>query len=199
MSIVIHLGNQLIGEAVCQLLAGTVHDDVIADSSPQSSDITPEVFLVDVATLNDDLIARYPYAKFLLLDTGLEREKIAFIFLTYKIQGVLSPRTDLRLLKKAIETVRAGRIWIDDEVIKSSFERRGVTSNMCKISGLTDREKQIISHMRQGLSNKEIGKILGLTEGTVKTHTRNIFAKLSIRKRANLIALVTDYPPVSVA
>jgi two-component system nitrate/nitrite response regulator NarL len=54
---------------------------------------------------------------------------------------------------------------------------------------LTNREREISRLVCGGLSNKEIGRRLNLSDGTVKVHLHNIYEKLSIRNRAALAAL----------
>lgn len=48
---------------------------------------------------------------------------------------------------------------------------------------LTEREREILTHLAQGASNREIGEALFITEGTVKNHVSNILSKLALRDR----------------
>ncbi|MCY1208416.1 Nitrate/nitrite response regulator protein NarL [compost metagenome] len=48
---------------------------------------------------------------------------------------------------------------------------------------LTDRERQVLKMIAAGLSNKMIGNKLGITEGTVKVHVKNLLHKLGLRSR----------------
>lgn len=54
---------------------------------------------------------------------------------------------------------------------------------------LTDREEQILRSLAEGKSNRAIGTQLGISESTVKTHLKNLFAKLDVTSRAEAIAL----------
>ena len=54
---------------------------------------------------------------------------------------------------------------------------------------LTDRERQIMRLVSEGLSNKEIGRRLNITDGTIKVHLHNIFQKLEINNRTVLATL----------
>jgi RNA polymerase sigma factor (sigma-70 family) len=54
---------------------------------------------------------------------------------------------------------------------------------------LTERERQIVRLVCEGLSNKEIARQLNISEGTIKVHLRHIFEKLAIKHRTALVAL----------
>jgi two-component system, NarL family, nitrate/nitrite response regulator NarL len=56
------------------------------------------------------------------------------------------------------------------------------------VTALTDRERQIMRLVSEGLSNKEIGRRLSLTDGTIKVHLHNIFQKLEVGNRTALAA-----------
>jgi two-component system, NarL family, nitrate/nitrite response regulator NarL len=53
---------------------------------------------------------------------------------------------------------------------------------------LTDREHQIIRLVRDGLSNKEVGRRLNISDGTIKVHLHHIYRKLEISNRTALVA-----------
>jgi two-component system, NarL family, nitrate/nitrite response regulator NarL len=54
------------------------------------------------------------------------------------------------------------------------------------VTALTERERQIIVLVSQGLSNKDIGRRLKITDGTIKVHLHNIFEKLRVSNRTAL-------------
>jgi PAS domain S-box-containing protein len=58
---------------------------------------------------------------------------------------------------------------------------------------LTEREVEIVQLIIEGKSNKEIGTDTGLTENTVKTHVMNIFNKLNVKSRIEMINLLIEY------
>ena len=58
--------------------------------------------------------------------------------------------------------------------------------------GLTQRERQIMGLVSEGLSNKEIGRRLNVTDGTIKVHLHHIFQKLEISNRASLAAFAVS-------
>jgi two-component system nitrate/nitrite response regulator NarL len=64
---------------------------------------------------------------------------------------------------------------------------------------LTDRERQIMRLVSEGLSNKEIGRRLNISDGTIKVHLHHIYEKLEIRNRTALAALAISQNDTSSA
>ena len=58
-----------------------------------------------------------------------------------------------------------------------------------QVLSLTSRERQIVLMVAEGLSNKDVGRRLNLSEGTVKVHLHNIYTKLGINKRTALVPI----------
>jgi DNA-binding NarL/FixJ family response regulator len=58
-----------------------------------------------------------------------------------------------------------------------------------EILELTRRERQVLQLVADGLANREVGDVLYVTEDTVKSHIRNILAKLGASSRANAVAI----------
>lgn len=57
---------------------------------------------------------------------------------------------------------------------------------------LTPREKEVVFLITKGMRNKNIGKVLYISETTVKKHIYNIFNKLSINSRFELITMLIE-------
>jgi DNA-binding NarL/FixJ family response regulator len=56
---------------------------------------------------------------------------------------------------------------------------------------LTNRERQALALLLNGLSNKEIARVMSITEGTVKLHVYAVFNKMGVRSRIKLMAAIT--------
>jgi len=65
---------------------------------------------------------------------------------------------------------------------------KNILSQFFKQSSLTQREIEIVSKILEGCTNKDIGKSLYIEESTVKRHVKNIFKKLRVKKRTELMA-----------
>ena len=72
---------------------------------------------------------------------------------------------------------------------KDLKERR---EEICEQYKLTPREKEFIDLIYSGKSNKEIAEILFLSESTVKTHIYNIFRKMNVKSRVEVIYIVNE-------
>jgi two-component system nitrate/nitrite response regulator NarL len=57
------------------------------------------------------------------------------------------------------------------------------------MDSLTSREREIVLALAEGLSNKEVGRRLNISEGTVKVHLHNIYSKLGVKNRTALAVL----------
>lgn len=58
---------------------------------------------------------------------------------------------------------------------------------------LTDREREVLSHMLGGLNNREIGEVLVISSSTVKNHVSSILSKLGTSSRTHAVALAIEH------
>jgi LuxR family transcriptional regulator, positive regulator of biofilm formation len=194
MKILIHLGNHLISEAISQLLGRNGYESLslVTGDSPRSAAFKPDILMVDIHTIEQQFLSRYPDAKVFLIDTGLEKERIIAALLSYKIHGVLSPRTELDLFKKALTVVSQGEIWVDNSTVMAFLHDSGTLTKAGRIGAITLREKEVIDYVCQGYSNNEIADALNLSKHTVKAHLNRIFKKLNVTGRRKLISLALN-------
>lgn len=81
--------------------------------------------------------------------------------------------SDVEAFVKDLEEVRRGGTVVDPEVVTALISARE-----SGIATLTPREREVLSLMAQGLSNREIERLLVLTAGAVSKHVANVFVKL---------------------
>ena len=94
-------------------------------------------------------------------------------------------------LARSIQDAHAGHFQLDDALTRRVIMRLGSTLKRSRrplAEPLTERETQIVKMLVEGKSNKAIGNLLGMGEGTVKSHLRNIYRKLQVRTRAEAAA-----------
>ena len=94
-------------------------------------------------------------------------------------------------LIQCVRNVGLGKSWFPEDLVEGALSRQtNRPLNWGAVSrDLTSRERQVMTLVSQGLSNKEIGNTLHLTEGTIKIHLHNIYEKLGIRNRTELTAV----------
>ena len=155
----------------------------------------PDLILVDSHNINQNISARKPETKVLLIDTGLGQEEVINLLLLYKLDGVLSTEADSFMLKKAMNMVHEGQIWIDNNNLKALLYKAGTISKSGKIASISKREQQILDLIHKGFKNREIAANLYLSEQTIKAHISRIFRKFNVASRSQLFSLLMNPPP----
>lgn len=110
--------------------------------------------------------------------------------LKYGVNGIVLKDSEPEELLRAIDLVLEGNTSFDATVSEKAlmYSVQDNTPSSSREELLTDREKHIVALVREGLRNQDIAIRSGLAEGTVKVHLHNIFQKLGVRSRAELIA-----------
>jgi two-component system nitrate/nitrite response regulator NarL len=97
--------------------------------------------------------------------------------------------TDPEALVQSLRQIVNGHNVLPSAPSESIVSREEDASSENGLTALTERERQIMRLVSEGLSNKEIGRRLNITDGTIKVHLHNIFQKLEISNRTVLAAL----------
>jgi DNA-binding NarL/FixJ family response regulator len=125
--------------------------------------------------------AEFPEARVMMLtsfDGDVEIERA----LRAGARGYVLKSLPPRELAEAIRDVHAGRKRIPADVAAHLAEHMGEEA-------LTQRERDVLTHVAGGLRNRDIGEELAITEETVKVHMRNILGKLSARDRTEAVTI----------
>jgi DNA-binding NarL/FixJ family response regulator len=107
--------------------------------------------------------------------------------------GVVLKEEAAELLIKAIEKVHYGEVWLDRLSLGTllwqltSRVHDPVDPQEKKISSLTEREREVIDLIAQGLRNKQIAERLFISQTTVTHHLSSIYAKLGVSDRLELV------------
>jgi DNA-binding NarL/FixJ family response regulator len=164
--------------------------EIIADLGDSfNPDFEPHLILVDFSSLNYHLFLRWPSAKVILIDTGIEDSQLVSKLVYYKLHGIISTRTNLKLFRKALQEVLGGQIWIDNGKLKALIHNHDTITSMQPLESFSYKEKQIINLISQGFKNREIANSLAISEQTVKSHLNRIFRKGKITSRSQLLPL----------
>jgi DNA-binding NarL/FixJ family response regulator len=107
------------------------------------------------------------------------------------VQGIVLKEEALTELVQCVRTVAEDRPWFPSALVNAALERemgrRAASQHLTQL--LTTREREVILLVAEGLSNKQVGRRLELSEGTIKIHLHNIYQKLHVNNRTTLAAL----------
>ena len=111
------------------------------------------------------------------------------------VRGFVLKEMATKLLVECLRRVYAGGQWLEkDSAGKAMAKLVRREAKGREISGiLTPREIEVVTMVAKGFSNKEIGSHLCIAEGTVKIHLHNIYEKLKINRRAELVRFAEEY------
>jgi two-component system, NarL family, nitrate/nitrite response regulator NarL len=125
----------------------------------------------------------------LVFFTGSAEERELVISTAADGYSVIQKDTAPELLVHSLRQVADGHRLLPPPSSEpaASREQSAITENA--LTALTERERQIMRLVSEGLSNKEIGRRLNIADGTIKVHLHNIFQKLAISNRTVLAAL----------
>jgi DNA-binding NarL/FixJ family response regulator len=107
--------------------------------------------------------------------------------------GMVLKEQAIDTLVKAIERVYAGETWLDPALVanilaeRSRARGRDADPEVARIAALTEREREVIALIGEGLKNRQIGKRLSISETTVVHHLTSIFDKLGVANRLELV------------
>ncbi len=159
---------------------------------------SPDVILLDLEMGDDNGINLLPELRDsakdapLLVLTGIKDPEVHRSAIRQGAMGVVLKTESAEVLLKAIEKIHAGEIWLDRTAMGNLFSE--MTSNTssqnsvaAKIGSLTERERQVIKLIAEGLKNKQIGERMFISKTTVTHHLTSIFSKLELSDRLELV------------
>jgi DNA-binding NarL/FixJ family response regulator len=138
-------------------------------------DLTGEFTFDTLASLH----TRMPGSNIVIRVGPMSRELI-FQALEYGVRGILPVQLSPDALVSSLRRIAAGEVLI--EVTDAGFDTPGE-----KRVTFSEREKQVVELLGQGLKNKEIAAAMNLAEGTVKVYLSRLFKKTKVRDRFELM------------
>lgn len=192
-------------EGLCLLLAQQPEIEVVGSAADgfqalrMAEALQPDIMLLDIRMPEMDglevlrkIREKSPRTKVLVLSGFIEDDLITEA-LENGAKGYLPKTLAPRDLVKAIRATHAGELWAETKVLAMVFENLLKKVDTPPLpwpehgGNLTDREKEVVKCVIQGLTNKEIAAQLGISDKTVKRHLSNIFSKLKVSRRLHIL------------
>jgi two-component system, NarL family, response regulator LiaR len=165
------------GEAAIQVCAEILPDVILMDM------VLP---LMDGATATRTIRQQFPQIQVIALTSFNEGELIKNALeagvISYLLKDISADE-----LANAIRAAYSGRATLSSEVVQTLVE----TANQPPIPGydLTEREREVLILMIEGLNNTQIAGRLTVRSSTIKSHVSNILAKLGVASRTEAVTL----------
>jgi len=196
---------------VCQALSKQ-SDFKILDCEPTEESLelievnSPDVVLLDIdfpslngLELSRKIARRYPNTRIIMLSPNHNDDELFEVIKTGAV-AYLDKNTTTEELVSIIRRACNGEYPINNSLIASPKVAEHVLKQFQDIvsmgkametitAPLTHRESQILDYIAQGNSNKQIARILGISEQTIKNHVSSILRKLNANGRAHAVAL----------
>ena len=183
-------GFEIVGE-------GATYDDALRIAETQR----PDILLMDISMPGGGLNAiapileRHPDQKIVMLTVSEASDDVARA-LNSGAKGYVLKGVGLRALAEILRTVAAGENYVEPMLSARLLSDLSALSNSSAkadpIAGLTGREKQILTLVATGLSNKRVALQLNLHEKTVKHHMTRVLTKLKVSNRTEAAMALRD-------
>jgi DNA-binding NarL/FixJ family response regulator len=167
-----------------------------------AQELRPDVVLMDVRMPILDgveatkIITEAGTSKVLVMTT-FDLDEYALTALRNGASGFMLKDTPPDHLVAALRSVASGDAVVSPSVTRRLLDRflvaaGGQLRDASVLDALTDREREVLVLIAQGLSNTEIARRLFLSEATVKTHVGRVLAKLELRDRVQAVVLAYE-------
>ncbi|MFI6853239.1 response regulator [Streptomyces sp. NPDC050416] len=171
--------------------------------------LRPDVVLMDIRMPTMDgleaarrVLAQAPDCRVIMLTT-FDLDSYVYAALAAGASGFLLKDVTPAHLAAAVRLVDTGDALLAPSITRRLVERYASSATRTApgspppavhrdLAVLTPREREVLTLMGRGLSNAELARELTLSEATVKTHVARIFAKLSLRDRAQAVVLAYE-------
>ncbi|MFH0516018.1 response regulator [Streptomyces sp. M41] len=168
-------------------------------------ELAPDVVLMDIRMPHMDgldatrrILREAPGCRVLMLTT-FDLDRYVYAALSIGASGFLLKDVTPEHLAAAVRLVDTGDALLAPSITRRLVERFATdpaasspASVSADLQSLTPREREVLTLLGRGLSNTELAAHLTLSEATVKSHVARIFAKLSLRDRAQAVVLAYE-------
>lgn len=213
MHVLIADDHDLVRDALKHLLVRIDPDATIVESGSLkgAQELAGEIDNVDLVILNLSTLGRaigsgveffhtrFPDARVIIM-SGYYRRQDVLEALESGAAGFVPKSLSTDAMLNAFRLILCAGMYIPEDVLP--FLSRGAGERGAngsdgqrfenRLDALTDREREVLTDLIEGASNKQIGGTLDIKEVTVKLHVRRIYQKLGAKNRAHAVKLALD-------
>jgi DNA-binding NarL/FixJ family response regulator len=194
--------HKLFREGLAALLNAAVETAVVGEAATgqeaitQAAAVTPDVILMDIQMPDMNgiettrrILARQPNVGVIML-TMLEDDDSLFAAMCAGARGYILKGADKAEVLRTVTAVAEGQALFGPAIasrLTHFFQRGGRETAVTPFPDLTDREREVLDLITQGMSNNDIAARLHISGKTVSNHISSIFNKLHVASRAEAI------------
>ncbi len=203
--------HTLFRESLQRLLNAETQFEVVGDfaSSDEALQVFDNGLIFDVALVDHDLSAsgpkkatglellrtlslRFPKARLLMVTAGMTDAESRRVVQELKV-GLFLKTEPIAELLLAIQRTARGEQWVSSAAALSLLSTGQHTQQQpAPIAELSAREQDVLRGVLEGLSNKEIGHRLDLSESSVKAVLQKLFERIGVRTRSQLVRIAIE-------
>ncbi len=184
----------LVARALRHIFSQDASIDVVADvadpTDQRIAELRPDIVFLDIDGLSVSLEEAIfscerasPQSRICAL-SAQHRPRVMQRALAAKADAYIAKDTSPAMLVEIVHSVAGGDFYADPRIAGAMLRRRSGRSP--EMNELSSREYEIVRLIAEGLSNREIGRRLTLSEKTVKNHVSHILAKLKVNARSGV-------------
>jgi len=203
--------HPVVRKGLCSCLSNSESIKVVGEASngaealKRMKELSPDIMLMDINMPGMDGLAvteavrkESPQTKVLVLSMHSNREYVLRIVKAGARGYVLKDAPPDELIR-AIETVQGGDAFFSPSVAKIALNQYvSESDHAAPLSRLSDREREVLVHIAEGKSNKEIATLLGIGVRTIETHRERVMRKLDIHSVAGLTKFAIAHGLISL-
>jgi DNA-binding NarL/FixJ family response regulator len=196
--------HEIVRRGVRDLLNAEDDMEVVGEASTASEALAripatkPDVAVLDVrlpdgngVSVCRDLREKMPELAFLML-TSFADDEALFDAIMAGASGYVLKQIRGGDLVGAVRTIASGGSLLDPRATTAVLERLRAPKPKDPLAALSDQERQILQHIGEGLTNREIGERMFLAEKTVKNYVSNVLSKLGLQRRTQVAVMAAE-------
>ncbi|MCL4395428.1 MAG: response regulator transcription factor [Chloroflexi bacterium] len=191
--------HAIVREGICSLLARRKDIELVGQAADgrqaveQVAALSPDVVLMDISmpAMNGleatvEIRRSHPQTRILVL-SQYESKEYVLPLLRAGAAGYIGKRARASEMVDAIRAVYRDGAYLQPSIARAIVEESAQPPEPESRDLLTEREKQVVQLVADGMSSREIAEQLGLSVKTIDTHRANIMEKLGIHSSAELV------------